>query len=148
MASAVAEIVLFHLTVNSPRKEVGNRADAGVVTHRNVFTLKKLPGKQKRTLATCCVRKSTELTKGEVAGMDGYDVEEVSLRLGVAEAFDSLDLFSRHFHRDKISAAGSGCTLLGQRQDTRGALAPCSGLYLRVRRVVPRPSATPGGSPR
>jgi len=62
----------------------------------------------------CCARESAELTKSEVAGMDGYDVEEASLRLGVAEAFDSLDLFSRHFHRDKISAAGSGSTLLGQ----------------------------------
>jgi hypothetical protein len=59
------------------------------------------------------MRESAELTKGEVAGMDGYDVEEVSLRLGVTETFDSIDLFSRHFHRDKISSADSGSTLLG-----------------------------------
>jgi hypothetical protein len=59
------------------------------------------------------VRESAELTKSEVAGMDGYDVEKVGLRLGVAETLDSLDLPSRHFHRDKISSAGSGSTLLG-----------------------------------
>jgi len=105
MASAVAEIVLFHLTVNSPRKEVENRADACVVTHRSVLTLKKLPGKLEGTLATCSAGESAELTKSEVAGMDGYDVEEVSFRLGIAETFDSLDLFSRHFHRGKISSA-------------------------------------------
>src|SRR5579864_195349 len=45
--------------------------------------------------------------------MDDYDIEEASLRLGVAETFDSLDLFSRHFHRDKTSTADSGSTLLG-----------------------------------
>jgi hypothetical protein len=80
--------------------------------------------------------------------MDGYDVKEVSFRLGVTETFDSLDLFSRYSHRDKISAAGSGSTMLGQRQDTRGALAPCNGFYFRVWRVVPRPFATPGDSAR
>jgi hypothetical protein len=37
--------------------------------------------------------------------MDGYDIEKASLRLGVAESFDSIDLFNRHFHGDKISAA-------------------------------------------
>jgi hypothetical protein len=93
------------------------------------------------------MRESAELTKGEVAGVDRYDIEEVSLRLGVTETFDSLDLFNRHFHRDKISAADSGSTMLGQRPDTPGALAPCSGFYLRVRRVVPPPFARPGGSP-
>jgi hypothetical protein len=31
------------------------------------------------------MRESAELTKSEVAGMDGYNVEEVSFRLGVAE---------------------------------------------------------------
>jgi hypothetical protein len=59
------------------------------------------------------VRESAELTKSEVAGMDGYDVEKVGLRLGVAETFNSLDLFRRHFHRDRISAADSGSTMLG-----------------------------------
>jgi ABC-type phosphonate transport system ATPase subunit len=42
----------------------------------------------------------------------------------------------------------SGAFGTGSWTDTPGALAPCSGFYLRVRRVVPRPSATPGGSPR
>jgi hypothetical protein len=45
--------------------------------------------------------------------MDGYDIQEASLRLGVAKTFDSLDLSSRHFHREKISSADSGSTLLG-----------------------------------
>ena len=36
--------------------------------------------------------------------------------------------------------------VLGWCHDTRGALAPCSGLYLRVRRVISRPSTTLGGS--
>ncbi len=45
--------------------------------------------------------------------MDGYDVEKASLRLSVAEAFDSLDLLIRHFHSDEISAAISSSNLLG-----------------------------------
>ena len=108
---AVTEIVLFHLTVNGPRKEVENRADAWVVTHRSVSTLKKLPGKYERTLASCCMRESAELAKSEVAGMDGYDIEKASLRLGIAESFDSIDLFNRHFHGDKFSSVVSGSDL-------------------------------------
>lgn len=94
------------------------------------------------------MRECAELAKSEVAGMDRNDVEEASLRLGVAEALDSIDLFNRHFHGDKISDTISRSNLLGWCQDTPRALAPCSGFYLRVRRVVPRPSATPCGSPR
>jgi hypothetical protein len=93
------------------------------------------------------VNESAELTKSEVPGMDGYDVEEVSLRLGVAESFDSIDLFNGHFQGDKISAVISASNPLSWCQDTQGALAPCSGFYLafgasslgRPRRLVVRP---------
>ena len=57
------------------------------------------------------MRESAELAKSEVAGMDGYDVEELSLRLGVAESFDSIDLFNRHFHVEKFSSVISGSDL-------------------------------------
>jgi hypothetical protein len=126
---------------------VENRPHAHVVTPQGVSTLKKLLGKYEGTLATCRVRESAELRKSKVTGVDGHDIEKASLRLGVTEFFDSLDLLIRHFHGDKVSAVISSSILLGWCQDTRGALAPCSGFYLRVRRAIPRPSATPSGSP-
>ncbi len=93
MPPAVTEIVLFHLTVNGPGKEVENRPHANVVTPRGVSILKKLLGKYEGTLATCRVRESAELRKSKVTGVDSYDIEEASLRLGVAESFDSIDVF-------------------------------------------------------
>ena len=69
--------------------------------------LQEFLGKGIRPLAALSLCEIEELPQREVARVDRDYINEASLRFGVAEFFDSLDLVSLDVHRERISAVSS-----------------------------------------
>src|SRR6266581_1980224 len=107
MLLAVAKVVLFNLAIDGPGEQMKDGAPPHVIPNGGVTALDEFLSKRSGTLSISCSGKSSELPQCEITRMDRYDIEKAGLRLGVAEFLDALDMVSRHFHRDKISAVSS-----------------------------------------
>src|SRR5580698_8165645 len=84
-----------------------DRPCAQIVAHGGVPMLQEFLGKGIRPLTALGLREIEELPQREVTRVDRDYINEASLRFGVAEFFDSLDLVGLDVHSERISAVSS-----------------------------------------
>jgi len=91
------------LAVDGSGKEMEQGSSPCLATNAGVPLLDKFFSKAGGAFPVTGARKSAELSQREVAGKHGNDVKKASLGLGVAQAFDSLDVNPGNIHIFQIS---------------------------------------------
>ena len=101
MLTAVAEVLLFDLAIESAREQVMHDTAFRKAFPTSVPSALELAPESGRALAPMSARKAKELPRGEVTGMCCNEVEKSCLCLGVAKCLESVEMCGFDVHSER-----------------------------------------------
>ncbi len=101
MLTAIAEVLLFDLAVESAREQVMHYTAFRKAFRPSVPSALELAPESGRALAPMSARKVKELSRGEVAGMCRNEVEKPCLCLGVAKGLECVEMCGCDVHSER-----------------------------------------------
>ena len=101
MLTAVAEVLLFDLAIESAREQVMHDSAFRKAFRTSVPLALELAPESGRALAPMSARKAKELPRGEVTGMCCNEVEKSCLCLGVAKCLESVEMCGFDVHSER-----------------------------------------------
>src|SRR5580700_4433884 len=105
--AAIAKVLAPELAIELPGEQVIDGAMPRQGVGARVFMRSQLIPEQRRALAPLHTGESEELTRDEVAGMRGHQVEKAGLLFGVSEGLQSREVRVVVHHRAKTRAGSS-----------------------------------------
>src|SRR5258708_39557025 len=115
--AAIANVFAVDLPVETAGEQVIDRSALWKAFGPGVtLGLKFVPG-DGRALAPMGFGEGEKLTRHKVAGMRRYDVEKASLRFGVAESFQGIEVRRRNVHSVRIPAVISRSSRTRRKRD-------------------------------
>ena len=120
---AIAEIIFVDGAVNQSGVEVINGRVVPIAGGAAMPEPEKFLCESARRAAAFHVRKTEKLALGEIPGMSGNEVEELSLNAGVAIILNLREMFRWDIHKDKMSSMISGSCMAGRSRAVSSARA-------------------------
>ncbi len=115
--AAVANVLAVDLAVETAGKQMVDRSALWKAFGPGVTLGLKFVPEDGRALAPMGVSEGEKLACNKVAGMRRYDVEKASLRFGVAESFQRIEMGRRNVHSVRIPAVISRSSSTRRKRD-------------------------------